>query len=67
MEETKNATYYFNVQINDTTAANGYVFASTCYDAVEQLDKLFDHPNKIHTQKVSDSNLVVVSNFENQK
>lgn len=61
------ATYYFNVQITDTTAANGYVFASTCYDAVEQLDSMFNHPNKIHTQKVSENNIVVVSNFENQK
>lgn len=61
------STYYFNVQITDTTAANGYVFASTCYDAVEQLDNMFNHPKKIHTEKVSENNVVVVSNFENQK
>ena len=61
------STYYFNVQITDTTAANGYVFASYYYDAVEQLDRMFDHPKKIHVEKVSDSNVVVVSNFENQK
>ena len=62
-----NSTYYFSVQVTDTTAANGYVFASTCYDAVEQLDSMFDHPKKIHTEKVSENNIVVVSNFENQK
>lgn len=58
-----NSTYYFNVQITDTTAANGYVFAYYCYDAVEQLDRMFDHPKKIHVEKVSENNIVVVSNF----
>ena len=67
MNSNNNSTYYFNVQITDTTAANGYVFAYYCYDAVEQLDRMFDHPKKIHVEKVSDSNVVVVSNFESQK
>lgn len=59
-------TYYYCVEVNETTTANGYIFGSTNYDVVQQLDTKYNHPKRIHAKCVSDNNIIEISRFENQ-